>query len=165
MSVIASCSTPQACIRTSKTRRWGCATHLNARTGRCGNPATPTCPPSLCVRTRSGPHTMQDACTAEVSVLPELEREKSTGLEAFAQLQDLHSQPPHRQKRKLSWESVSTCVGVAAAASCLHAAPALADSAVQGAEQIAKELASSNSAIGMVFKLSQPAARCCINVQ
>ena len=37
---------------------------------------------------------------------------------------------------------------IAAVASCLHAAPALADTAVQGAEQIAKQLSSSDGALG-----------------
>ena len=44
--------------------------------------------------------------------------------------------------------SLSTVVGTAAAAGCLLALPAFAETAAQGVEEVAKQLASSDSAIG-----------------
>lgn len=52
------------------------------------------------------------------------------------------------QQQHLSAVAIYAVAGIAAAASCLHATPALADAAVQGAEQIAKQLAGSDGAIG-----------------
>ena len=51
------------------------------------------------------------------------------------------------QQQSLNAVAIYAVAGIAAAASCLHAAPALADTAVQGAEQIAKQLSGKGGAI------------------
>lgn len=64
------------------------------------------------------------------------------------QLEAIPQQATYQQHHELSSNILRTVAAIAAVASCLHAAPALADTAAQGAEQIAKSLSSSNGAIG-----------------
>lgn len=76
------------------------------------------------------------------------------------QVKEIPQQATNQQKG-LSLNTLRTVAAIAAVASCLHAAPALADSAVQGAEQIAKSLSSSNGAMG---RLRMAASKCLLNM-
>lgn len=77
------------------------------------------------------------------------------------QLEEIPQQATYQLRHELSSKILRTVAAIAAVASCLHSGPALADTAAQGAEQIAKSLSSSNGAIG---RLRVSASTCLLNV-
>ena len=170
------CSTHSAYLRPSIARRWGCAAHTRSRPNLGG---TGTLPPPIwqtCrVSARSGLHSLQAASSRHVEVSGHStnppddccfcsESQLMPGQSQEQHVTETQRQNQYQQRQQLGSGAVRTVAAIAAVASCLHAAPALADSAVQGAEQIAKSLSSSDGAMGRLQMSASCITATCLSV-
>ena len=153
-------SSHSAYLRPNVARMWGCAAHTRSRPGLGGictllPPIQQTCH----VSARSGLTSSQAASSKQMEVRANSTRsfcnlllcsesQLVRGQSQELQIIEIRRQISYQQRQQLGACTLRTVAAIAAVASCLHAAPALADTAVQGAEQIAKSLSSSNGAMG-----------------
>lgn len=153
------CSSHSACLRPNVARRWGCAAHTRSGPGLGGTGTLPPIRQTCRVPARSGLHSLQAACSKQIEVSghstkpPEdcclcSESQLVHGQSQELQIIEMQRQNQYQQRQQTGSGALRTVAVIAAVASCLHAAPALADTAVQGAEQIAKSLSSSDGAMG-----------------
>ena len=153
-------------LRPNVARRWGCAPHTRSRPGPGGTGTVPSPIRQTCrVSARLGLPSLQATPSRQIEVSAHsthllgncrLCRESQLVLGQSQELQIREIQRPtqHQQLQQLGSSAVRTVAAITAVASCLHAAPALADTAVEGAEQIAKSLSSSNWAMGRLQNFS-----------
>lgn len=153
------CSSHLSHLRPNVARRWGCAAHTWSRSGLGGTGTKPPLIQQTCRVIRSGLPSLQATPSRQIKVSASSthhlgnwplcsESQLVHGQSQELQVNDIQRQTQYQQRQQLGSSAVRTMAAIAAVASCLHAAPALADTAVQGAEQIAKSLSSSNGAMG-----------------
>lgn len=166
-------SSHSAYLRPNIARVWGCAARSRSRPGLGGTGTLPPPIQQMCrVSARSGLPESQAASLRQLQVSASSTKSTKNCLlcstsrvpEQSQELQtiEIQQQSPYQQRHQLGSGPLRTVAIIAAVASCLHAAPALADTAVQGAEEIAKSLASSDSVMGRLQNSASRKHQCTI---